>query len=126
MLDKITSMMSKLTAQGIVRTDHLNLKFINEKGEDKLEIIIMKIDTKVGIDQTVVIGECHIEVELSMHKIIEEGHSMIKITEVILGKEILEKCKITDIRILEVDIEVTLGMTKLEEVQVGLEKDRTR
>ena len=34
-----------------------------------LEIIIIKIDTMVGIDQTVAIGECHIEVELSTDKI---------------------------------------------------------
>ena len=88
-----------------------------------LEIIIIKIDTKVGIDQAVVIGECHIEVELSMDKIIEEGHSMIKITEVILGKEILEEHKITEVRILIVDIEVISGTIILEEIEVGLEKD---
>ena len=64
------------------------------------------------------IGECHIEEELSMDKIVEEGHSMIKITEVSLGEEILEDC-----RIIEVDIEVTLEMTTLEEVEAGLEKD---
>ena len=37
------------------------------------------MDTKVGIDQTVAIGECHKELELSMDKIIEKGHSMIKL-----------------------------------------------
>ena len=69
------------------------------------------------------IRECHKEVEHSMNKIIEEGHSMIKITEVILGKEILEEYKSIEVRILEVDIEVTLGTIILEEVEVGLEKD---
>ena len=69
------------------------------------------------------IGEYHIEVELSTDKIIEEGHSMIKITEAILGEEILEEYKITEVRILEVDIEVTLATTIMEEVEVGLEKD---
>ena len=73
----------------MVGTDYLNLKCIKEKGEDKLEIIIIKTDTKVGIDQTVVIRECDIEIALSTDKIIEECHSMIKIIEVILGKEIL-------------------------------------
>ena len=57
---------------------------------------MIKIDIKVGLDQTVVIGECHIEVEVSMDKITEEGHNMIKIIEVILGKEILEECKIIE------------------------------
>ena len=69
------------------------------------------------------IGECHIEVELGMDKIMEEGCSMIKITEVALGKEILEECRIIEVRILEVDIEVSLETTALKEVEVGLEKD---
>ena len=34
---------------------------------------------------------------------------MIKITEVILDEELLEKCKITEVRVLEVDIEIALG-----------------
>ena len=71
------------------------------------------------------IGECHIEVELSIDKTIEEGCSMMKIIEVTLGEEILEECKIIEVRILEVDIEETLGMTTLIEVEVGLEKDNT-
>ena len=102
----------------VVKTGHLNPKFIKEKRVDKLEIIIIRIDIKIGIDQTVVIGECHTKGELSMDKIIEEGHSMIKITKVILRKEILEECKMT-----ELDIEEALGLVILEEVVVGLEKD---
>ena len=96
------------------RADHLNLKYIKVKGEGKLEIIIIKIDIKVGIAQTVAIGECHIEVELRMDRSMDEDHSMIKIIEVILGKEILEECKIIEVRILEVDIEVILGTIILE------------
>ena len=94
--------------------------------EDKLEIIITKIDIKVGIDKTVMIGECHIEVEVSMDKITEEVCDMIKIIEVILGKEILEECKIIEVRTLEMDIEVALGTIILEEVEVGLEKNSTQ
>ena len=55
---------------------------------------MITIDTKIGLDQAVVIGECHIVVELSIDKILEEGHSMIKITEVIIGKAVLEECKL--------------------------------
>ena len=58
-------------------------------------------------------------------KILEEGGSMIKIIEVILGKAITEECKIKEVRILKVDIELTLGMITLERVEVGLEKDST-
>ena len=39
-----------------------------------------------------------------MDKAIEEGHSMIKITEVTLGESILEECKIIEVRILEMDM----------------------
>ena len=78
---------------------------------------MIKINMKIDTDQTVEIGECHIEVEPSMDKTIEEGCTMIKITEVTLGEEILEECKIIEIRILEVDTEITLETT-LEEVEV--------
>ena len=76
--------------------------------EDKLGIIIIKIDTTTDIDQTVAvcIVECHIEVELNTDKIIEKGHSMIKIIAVISEEDILEECKITEVKILEEDIEV--------------------
>ena len=83
---------------------------------------MIKIDIKIGIDQTVEI-ECHIEVELSMDKTIEESNSMIKIMEMTLGEEFLEEHRIIEIRILEVDIEVTFGMITLVEVEVGLEID---
>ena len=45
-----------------------------------------------------------------MDKIIEKGHSMIKIREVISKQEILKECKITEVKILEEDIEVASGM----------------
>ena len=107
----------------VVRIDHLNQRFTKAKGEDKPENIMMKIEIKIGIDQTVEIGECHVEVDLSMDIPIEEGHSMIKIIEVTLGDDILEGHKIMEIRILEVYTEVILGMTTLEEVDIGLEID---
>ena len=115
--------MCKLAAQGSSQNSPFKPKIYQGK---KRKIIMIKIDIKIGIDQTVEIGECHIEVELSMDKTIEEGHSMIKIIEVILGEEISEEHKIIEARILEVDIEVTLEMTTLEEVEVDLEKDNTQ
>ena len=41
-------------------------------------------------------------------------------------KKTLEECKIIEVRILEVDIEVTLGMIILKEVKVGPGKDSTQ
>ena len=40
-----------------------------------------------------------------------------------LEKEILEECKIIEVKISEVDIEVTIDMKTLEELEIGLEKD---
>ena len=99
-IDKLTSMMSKLSTQGSNQIDHLSPKFITEKGEDKIEIIIIKADT----DQTVRIDtvDLHMEVDLGTDKIIEKGLSMFKSTEEILGEEISEKHKI-----LEEAIEIT-------------------
>ena len=45
------------------------------------------------------------------------------ITEMTLKETILEKCKITEVNILEVDIEGITEMTTLEEVEVGLGAD---
>ena len=38
---------------------------------------MIKIDIKIYTDQAVEIGECHIDVELSTDKAIEENYSMI-------------------------------------------------
>ena len=64
------------------------------RGEDNLEIIMIKINIKIGTDQTVEIGECCTEVELSTDKTIEEDHSMINIIKVILGEAILENAEL--------------------------------
>ena len=58
-----------------------------------------------------------------MDRIIEEDYNMITIIEVTSGKEILEECRIIEVRILEVDIEVTIKMKTLEEIEVDVEKD---
>ena len=44
----------------------------------------------------------------------------------ILGETILEECKIIEVRIIEVDTEVIIETTILEEVEVSLEKDNIR
>ena len=62
--------------------------------------VIIKIDT----DQIVEIGECHLGVELNMDRIMKEGDNMLTIIEMALGEEILEECKIIEVKILEVDI----------------------
>ena len=65
----------------------------------------------------------HLGIELSTDRIKEEGHNMLIIIEMILVEEILGKCQITEVKILEVNIEGTIEMITLEEVEVGLGKD---
>ena len=75
---------------------------------------MIKVNIKIDIDQIVEIGECHIEAELSTDRIIEEGHNMITIIEMTLGEEILEGHKIIEVKILEIDIEVTMKIKILK------------
>ena len=68
------------------------------------------------------IGEDDSEIEVSIDRIIEEGHNMLILIEMTLGEENLEECKIIGVKILEVDMEVITEMKTLEEVEVGLGK----
>ena len=68
-IDKLTSMMSKLKAQGSNQNKHFKPKIYQGKRRgQKQEIILIKVIIRTGTDQIVEIGECHIEVELSTHR----------------------------------------------------------
>ena len=71
--------------------------------------VIISIDT----DQIVEIGECHLGVELSMDRSIEEGHNMSIIIEVTIGEKTLGKHQIIEVKSLEINIEVTIEMINL-------------
>ena len=77
-----------------------------------------RVIIKIDIDLIVKTEGHHSEVEVSTDRIIGEDHNLSVLREITLGETILEKHKI-----LEVDIEVIIEMTTLEEVQVGLGKD---
>ena len=70
--------------------------------------------------------ECHIEVEFSMDKIIQKGHSMIKIIEVISEKEIFRGMKKYRGQNFRGRYRGRLRNDNLEEVEVGLEKDNSQ
>ena len=78
---------------------------------------------RIVIDQIVEIGEHHSEVEVSMDRTIEEGCNMLIPIEMTLEENILEKHKIIEVKNLEMDIEVIIEMTTLQEVEVSLWKD---
>ena len=58
-----------------------------------------------------------------MDRIIEDGCNTLIIIEMTLVEEILGKCKIIEVSIIQVDIEAITETTTLEEVEVGLGKD---
>ena len=86
---------------------------------------------RIDIDQIVEIGEFYLVVEFSVDKILEIDWDMNRIIGMILGQVILEvmwECIIIIIRIIEdrikeVNIEKTIGMKIIEEIEVGPEKD---
>ena len=94
-LHMLTSMMSKLAAQG----NNQNKQFKPNIYQGKIRVII-----RISIGQIVEIGEHHLEVEVSMDRIIEECHNMLILIEMTLGEQILEECKIKEVKLLEVDM----------------------
>ena len=88
-----------------------------------IKIIMIRKIIEIDIDQIVKIGQ-HIEIEVSMDKIIEEGHFIMSmIIEMTLEETIFEICKITEVKILEEDTEGMIEMTIVVEVGVVLEID---
>ena len=98
-IDKVTSMISKLTAQGSNQNKPFKPKIYQGKGRGQKGIIMIKAIIRIDTDQIVEIGECHLGIELNMDRIIEEGHNILTIIEMTSGKEILEKCKIMEVQI---------------------------
>ena len=77
---------------------------------------MIKEITRIDIGLIGETGKHHIEVEVSMDKAIEEDHITVIITA------ILEKDKIMEDKIIEVDKEGIIDAIILEEVGVGLDQ----
>ena len=84
---------------------------------------MIKVLIKIDIDQIAEIEGYYSEVEVSMDRIIGKDHVISITIEMSVEETILEKCRIIEVRILEVNIEGITEMTTLEEVEVGLGKD---
>ena len=84
---------------------------------------MIRVVIKIGINEIVEIEGYHSEIEVNMDRIIGEDYSMLIHKDMTLVETILEKCIITQVKISEVDIEVIIEITTLEEVEVGLGKD---
>ena len=84
---------------------------------------IIKIDT----GQIVGIGEYHSVVENNMDRITETDQGIVRTIQVISGEEILERMcdqiRITEVKIIGIDIEGIIGMIIMREVGVHLRKD---
>ena len=71
------------------RVNSFNLKHINAKAQDKQRNTMIRGITRIVTGQIVVIGECHLGVELGVDRIIEEGCNMLITIEMTSGEEIL-------------------------------------
>ena len=92
--DKLTSMKSNLTAQGSNQNKLFKPKIYQGKMRGQTRnYCVFKVIIRIDSNQIMDIVECHLEVELSMDKVIEEGGNMLTIIETILGKEILVEHK---------------------------------
>ena len=89
-----------------IRINSLNLRYIKENREEKHKIFMIREIIRIDIDQIVATGGHHSEVEVSTDRNIEEGHNMLILIEMTLGEKISGKCKIIEVKNLEVDIEV--------------------
>ena len=91
-VDRLTLMMSKLTAQDDNQNKQFKSMIYQRNKENKQEISIIEIVMireiiKIDIGLIVEIGEHHIEVEISMDKIIEEDHITIILAEMTLDEK---------------------------------------
>ena len=83
---------------------------------------MINVITRIGTDLIVVIRECHLGIEHSMDRIIEEGCNMLLVIEMTQGEEILGNHKTIKVKIFEDTGIVIVEMTALEEVEEGLGK----
>ena len=88
-----------------------------------IEIIMTREMIKIDIGQIPEIEGHHIQVDISMDKIIEEDCFISITIEMITEERILEIHKIIEVKLLEVDIEGIIEMIILEEVGVDLGAD---
>ena len=75
-IDRLTTMMSKLTSKynGLINSSHLIYSKVKEENRREMsmtDVIMIREIIKIGIDQTMEIEEFHLVVEYSVDKIIE-------------------------------------------------------
>ena len=97
----------------MTRLNNLSSKFSKVNGEDRQGIFMVKIMVreiiKIDTDQIMEIAEYHSVVEDNMDRIVEMDKGIIGTIEVTLEDEILEEIseqiRITEVKIIEVDID---------------------
>ena len=127
-IDRLMSMMRKLTAQDDDQNKQFKPKYIKAKEGERQEIsmiaAMVREIIKIDIGQIVETGEYHSVVEYKMDRIIVTDQGIIRTIEVILEEETLDKIsfqiKITEVKIIEADTEEIIEMIIMEGVEVGL------
>ena len=128
-IERLITMMSKLTAQDNVQNKQFKPKIYQSKGRGWTRNFYDRCDRhiKIDIDQIEDVREFHLLVGYNVDKTTGIGQDMIKTMGMILEEEILEEMwggiRITEDNITEVDIEEMTEMIIMREVGVGPEKD---
>ena len=84
---------------------------------------MIKVITRIDTDLIVVKGECHLGIEHGMDRTTEEGDNILIIYRNDFMRGLFREIQNYRVTIIEVDVETTIEMTFLEEVEVGLGKD---
>ena len=124
-IDKLTSMMSKLTAQDDNPIKPFKPKIYQQRGQTKKYMIDMIYGQRdyQNIDKIVEIEEFHLVVEYSTDKIAEIDQDMIRTIEMTLEQKIVEgiqeQIRIIEDRITGVDTKEIVE-TIMKDAEVGL------
>ena len=122
-IDKLTCMMSKLTARVYKQNKPFKPKIYQGKRRGQTRNYYDQGNYQNGYRSNSGDRRMPYRGRAQYGQNIEEGPNMLTIIGKTSGKEILEECKIIEVKILKVDIAVTMEMTTLEEVGDGQEKD---
>ena len=120
-IDRLESMVSKLTAQDDDQNKKFKPKIYTPTQFFMITAMVRKI-IKIDIDQIVEIGEYDLVAEYNMDRTVEKDQGIIRIIEVTLEGEILEgmsnQIGIIEVKIIEMDIKEIIEIIVMKEAEV--------
>ena len=122
-IDKLTYMMSKLTVQGSNQNKPFKLKIYQGKMRGQTRNFYDQCNYQNRYRSNSGDRRMLFKGRAQYRQNYRGGCNMLTIIEMTSGEELLQEHKIIEVKVLEVDIEITIKMKTLVEVKVDLEKD---